>query len=198
MRPLVHFPHEFHNFISASRRPACRLTSHLLMTRMMPFSRSKPLILKSSQQNFHNELLPFKSDYSLQNVDSQRNLHRLFAHAMDWAQPIPAFQRQVIINPHRSGGEIKQVFEDIKNQFHQRRDRLAASPATLFPTFNDKIVSIPMGTEVKSIQFWWNWKSISIAAREIGSKSKYIAACRWRRAMSYQQRNSEDCVLSGK
>ena len=26
-----------------------------------------------------------KSDYSLQNVDSQRNLHRLFAHAMDWA-----------------------------------------------------------------------------------------------------------------
>ena len=129
MRPLVHFPHEFHNFISASHRPACRLTSHLLMTRMMPFSRSKPLILKSSQQNFHNELLPFKSDYSLQNVDSQRNLHRLFAHAsMDWAQPIPAFQRQVIVNPHRSGGEINQVFDDITNHFHQRRDRLAASP----------------------------------------------------------------------
>jgi hypothetical protein len=29
--------------------------------------------------------------------------------------------------------------------------------------------------------FWWHWKSISTAAREIGSKCKCIAACRrWR------------------
>ena len=46
-------------------------------------ARSKPLIHKSGQQNFHNKVLPSTSDFSLQNEDIQRNLHRLFAHAMD-------------------------------------------------------------------------------------------------------------------
>ena len=131
------------NFTSFSHWPACRLTSHLLMTRMMPwvklkhetetekfqlFSRRKPLIVKSGQQKYHNEVLLSKSDFSLQNEDIQRNLHHLFAHAMDWAQPIPAFQRLLLINPHWNGGEINQVFDKIKNQFHQGQEWLAASP----------------------------------------------------------------------
>ena len=138
MQPLVHCPRDFHNFTSVSHWPACRLTSpHLLMTRMMPWvnlkheteAKSKPLIVRSGQQNFHDKVWLSKNNFSLQNEGSQRNLHRLFAHdAMDWAHPIPAFQRLVPINPHRNGGEINQLFVEIKYQFHQRRDRLAASP----------------------------------------------------------------------
>jgi len=92
------------------------------------FSRSKSLLVESGKQNFHNKVLLSKNDFSLLNKDSQRNMHRLFAHAMDWAQPIPAFQRQVHINPHSDGGEINQVFDEIKNQFHQRQERLTARP----------------------------------------------------------------------
>ena len=47
------------------------------------FSRSKPLIVKSSQQNFHNKVLLSKSDFSLQNEGSQRNLPATIAPSTD-------------------------------------------------------------------------------------------------------------------
>jgi len=76
-------------------------------------------------------------DFSLQDEDRQGRLHHLFAHAMDRAQPIHAFQRQVRINPHGDGGEINQVFDEIRNQFQQLRERLAVNPNLLRPVDGD-------------------------------------------------------------
>jgi hypothetical protein len=41
---------------------------------------------------------------------------------------VHAFQHQVRINPHGDGAEINQVFDEIRNQFQQLRQRLAQHP----------------------------------------------------------------------
>ena len=73
-------------------------------------------------------------DFSPQEGDHHQGpLHNLFAQALDRAHPVHAFQHQVRINPHGDGGEINQVFDEIRNQFQQLRERLVANPIPLPP-----------------------------------------------------------------
>ena len=71
-------------------------------------------------------------DFTNHNDDERPGrIHHLFAQALDragGAQPVHAFQHQVRINPHGDGAEINQVFDEIRNQFQQLRQRLAQHP----------------------------------------------------------------------
>ena len=154
--------------VSVTDQHVGRLTSpHLLMTRMMPWVNlkketetyfSQEASLRSSNQanrTFTTRCCcPSKSDFSLQNEDSQRDLHHLFAHAIDWAQPVPAFQQQVLINPQSDGGEINQVFDESKNQFQQRWERLAASPTYSWLS-RTRSYQFPWGQRWNQISIWW-------------------------------------------
>ena len=83
-------------------------------------------------------------DFSPQERDHRHHqgpLHHIFAQGLDRAQPVHAFQHQVRINPHGDGGEINQVFDEIRNQFQQLRERLVANQ-NLLPHVDENDVEL--------------------------------------------------------